>query len=186
MSRKIGTLGSEIVKTDLRLAWCLYIGLPEEVHAWTGIGTLSFLGQQWSGIGALGSISGLSESTDGSPAKMQFSLSGIDPNLYDYLVEQPYRGAEVKLYAIAVDAAFLSVVAARTDPLFSGTLTEVTLIDGSQISIQIGVEDDDYDQMRQRVRRDTSEEQQRRHPGDLFFEYKAQMANIREVWGKVG
>lgn len=186
MTRDLGDLATEITQPVLRPFWALHLALPDVVRCWTGVGTLTFLGQQWDGIGSFGGISGLSEGSDGTANKISFSLSGVDQTFYQYLVEQPYRGARIELYCGALDEAYQQVVAVKTDPIYAGSLTEVTLTDGEAIQIDISCERASRDQMRQRVRRYTNEEQQRLHPGDMFFEYQAQMQSVQVIWGKKG
>lgn len=185
MTRDIGALKDEIAKPVLAPFCALYVDLPDPVRAWSGIGDLIFGGHTWSGVGSFGSFASLAEASDGTSSRMSFALSGIEPDFYQYLIEQPYRNALVEFWIGALDETFTKVA---VDPklFYRGRLTAVDLQDGDQIAIQITVERSSRDQMRQRVRRYTDSEQQRRHSGDKFFEYISQMQAVKILWGREG
>lgn len=179
------SLVAEIVKPVLYPFFALHVDLPDPVYAWSGIGTITFEGHEWLGVGAFGSFGALEEVGDGTAGQMSFTLSGIEPSFYEYLIEQPYRNALSELWVGALNESMTQVIAGP-EMLFRGRLVASDLTDGDQLAIQITVERSSRDQTRQRVRRYTDAEQQRRYPGDKFFEYQAQMQSVQVLWGREG
>lgn len=186
MTRDIGSdFELEIAKTVLNPFYALHIDLGDPVYAWSGIGTITFGGHEWDGVGSYGGYGSLTEASDGTASQMTFLLSGIDQTFYTYLVEQPYRNALCQLWVGALDEGFTAIVAGPL-VLYQGRLTAVDLVDGAEVSIQITVERSSRDQTRQRVRRYSDYEQQRRYPADKFFEYCQQMQTVTVLWGREG
>lgn len=186
MTRDIASsLSTEIQKTVLNPFFALHIDLPDPVYAWSGVGTIEFEGNAWLGVGSFGGFGTLDEMSDGTVSQMSFSLSGIDATLYEYLIEQPYRNALCELWVGALNENF-TAVSAGPSLIYRGRLVAVDLTDGDELSIQITVERSSRDQTRQRVRRYTDSEQQRRYAADKFFEYQAQMQSVQVLWGREG
>lgn len=183
MSRDLGGIGSEVVKPVLNPFFAVRMALPEEACAWTGVGTLTFGGRDYLGTGSLGTIGTIGEGSDGSAIGMTVSLSGIAPDLADDILTQPYRGAVFEVFVGALEADFVTLVA-PPKLLWRGHVDTVSLTDGEQMALTITAESRMRDQGRPRIRRYTDQEQQRRYPGDKFFQYLASLAEINLVWGK--
>lgn len=178
-------LSAEVGKRVLYPFFALHVDLPDPVYAWSGVGTLTFNGHDWLGVGGFGGFGAIEETGDGTASQMAFSLSGIEPSFYTYLIEQPYRNALVELWIGALND-MMTQVSAGPNPLYRGRLVAADLTDGDQLAIQVTAERSSRDQTRQRVRRYTDAEQQRRYPGDKFFEYQAQMQSVQVLWGREG
>lgn len=179
------SLSAEIQKPRLNLFAAFHLELPDPVYAWTGHGLLKFDNRDWLGVGNFGGFGSLEETTDGTAPETVVSLSGIDPAFNAYLVEQPYRNALCELWIGAVDDSWTRVVAGPR--LYRrGRLRAVDVEDGSTLRISATFVNSSRDQTRNRPRRYTNEEQQRRHPGDKFFEYMAQMQSAQVLWGREG
>ncbi|HEY4546097.1 MAG TPA: hypothetical protein VIG90_06690 [Pedomonas sp.] len=176
-------LAKEIEKPVLRPFFAVYIGLDDPVAAWTGIGTLSFGGRDYLGTGALGSIGTVGEGTDGAAVGISVGLSGIDPSFSEDILGQAYRGKPFELYVGALAENWQSVVA-PPKRIWKGRVDTVDVTDGDQLAVSITAESRMRDQGRPRIRRLTNAEQQRRYPGDRFFEYLAQMVEVSILWGK--
>jgi hypothetical protein len=183
MSRQLpAALRDEIEAPELRPFFAVSIDLPDPVYAWSGVGEITFDGKTFDGVGSLGGISAISEQADGTASGISLTLSGIDPEFTQYLINQPYRGAHTAVYVGALDAGFAEVVAWKR--LSTWRLNAVSIVDDeSGMTITVECEGAFIDQTRARVRRFTNEEQQRRYPGDKFFEYMAAMQEVRVIWG---
>lgn len=48
---------------------------------WTGIGTLAYGGYNWAGIGTLGAVTPVRQTSDIAIQDIQFTLSGVDPDI---------------------------------------------------------------------------------------------------------
>lgn len=180
-----GGLGTEIAKPVLRPFFAVYIALPDPVAAWTGVGTLSFGGRDYDGTGAFGSVSTIGEGADGSAVGVSVTLSGIDPAFGDDILGQPYRGKTFELYVGALAEDYQSIAAAPK-LIWKGRVDSVDLTDGEQLAVTLTAESRMRDQGRPRIRRYTNAEQQRRYPGDRYFEYAQQMVEVSVMWGKQG
>lgn len=186
MARDISAaLVAETAKPALYPFCAFHLDLPDPVYVWSGVGTITFNGQVWDGVGSFGGFGALEEMSDGTASQMSFNLSGIDPTFYEYLIEQPYRGVLAELWLGALNETMTSVIAGP-DIFYRGRLVAADLTDGDQLTIAVTVERSSRDQTRQRVRRYTDAEQQRRYPGDKFFEYQAQMQSVQVLWGREG
>src|SRR5690606_9335105 len=102
------------------------IALPDEANAWSGIGEIELDGKTFIGVGSLAGISVVSEKADGSAGGITLTLSGIDPDFTQYLIEQPYRGARVDLYIGTLDEGFAQVNAWKKIPVWRINAVSVT------------------------------------------------------------
>lgn len=151
------------------------------VYAWGGYGSISWNGHTYIGTGKNGTISEVSESSDGRANGLTLTITGIPS---DVLVEamandSQGRSGKVWLAGMADDGTF------GADPycIFDGVIdvcpTEDSGVTGS-ISVQLEKELIDR---RINSWRNTHEDQQIEYPGDMFFEYVAGLATQEGVWG---
>lgn len=84
------------------LALLAAIDHPDGVfYAWTGIGTLSWDGHEWTGVGVLGSITPVRQVTDLQIQELQFHLSGVPPQQTKWL-SSSVRGREAQAWLAAL------------------------------------------------------------------------------------
>lgn len=153
------------------------------VYFWSGVGDLDWNGETWKGAGELGGIGVVQETTEIQATSLDFSLSGIDEANIAIVLGESYKGREALMYLGFRDPAGAVV----PDPVlvYSGRM------DGSQIqqgtdawTVTIRTESRLVDLERPPVRRYTDQDQQAEYPGDLGFEFVAEMQNKRIVWGR--
>jgi hypothetical protein len=161
------------------------------VYFWSGIGTKTWNGNDWLGVGTLGAISSISESTEvradgivlalvGVPAEV-FSADGI----FGKVVDEIRLGKTAKIYLGFLNEA--GDVIADPYRCFSGRLDVPTLSPGPDtVSIRITCENLLIDLRRSRERRYTHEDQQIDYPGDKGFEFVPQLQEWNGVWGRPG
>lgn len=154
-----------------------------DVRVWSGLGTISFGGEAYSGVGALGGVSAIQES-DGLQANgVAFTLSGIDAALISTALGEMENGRPAKLWLGALDESGALVA----DPLllFEG-LTDVPVIeeDGERATIGITAENRLIDLERPRTRRYTAEDQALDDPTDKGFEFVPSLQDVQIVFGK--
>jgi hypothetical protein len=153
------------------------------IYVWSGMGTLSWNGQTWIGLGTLGTISGVEESSEIKANNVTFTLSGIDPSLLGEALNQARQGYPVTLWFGFLDDQ-LNVVA---DPVqaYSGRMDVPVIEEGSDTStISLTVENRLIDLNRTKERRYTDQDQQIDFPGDTGFRYVAALQNWNGVWGR--
>lgn len=155
------------------------------VYLWSGLGTLSWNGQTWTGVGKLGSVSAVQETADNSATNLVISLSGIPSDLVADVITEARTGFPVTLWLGAMDDNF-SLIA---DPYqaFSGRMDVPTMDESGETStISITVENILVDLNRKRMVWYTDQAQQAEFPGDKGFEYVPQLQDLSINWGVPG
>lgn len=150
-------------------------------RVWSGIGPLSYDSQTWTGVGWLGKVSALSESTSFVANGAAFELSGIPSALIALTLTEPYRGRRATLWLAFLDAA--NAVIADPVILFRGLIDLVEVDEGAETaSIVINVESRAAELKRTRERRYTHQDQQIDFPGDRGLEFVAGLQDKQIVW----
>ena len=154
------------------------------IYLWSGIGTIDWNGQTWTGAGTFASVSQISETSDVRAEGIICTLSGITEEIRQIALAEARQGKPGIVYIGFLDDAGDVVV----DPAnaFDGRLDVPTMRDGGQdISISFAYESRLRDLDRPREFRYTNESQQVIHPGDIGFEYVASIQDWNGVWGRV-
>lgn len=155
------------------------------LRVWSGIGTISWNGQSWTGVGNLGGISPISEGTEPHADGVELSLSGIPSELITKALGECRPNAPVKIWFGFLDES--DAVIADPYQSFGGRMDVPSIDEGGETStIRLRVENRLVDFNRARERRFTHEDQQIDFPGDLGFEYVAGLQEWNGVWGKPG
>lgn len=176
-------LAAEIAKPQLQPFIGLHIDLPDPVRAVTGNVTLQFAGAEWAAIGGIGTIDVITESTDGSANGVSATLLQVPSEFRDDVADQATRGCLYELYVGAVDVTFRTVIGIKR--IWRGTLQGYDITDaGDTLSVKASGESRAIDQRRPAVKRFTDWWQQRKYPGDRFFEYVPAMAEISILWAR--
>lgn len=181
MSRDLASaISTAINANEVSVFWLcdLMFDDPNSLHFWSGVGTLTIDGQDYTGAGNLLTISEMRESSDIAAYGATLTLSGIPSNEIELALSEPYQGRRAAI-KFGVDSA--------------GTKSAVTVFTGEmdQMSIQVGpetatialdVESRLIDLNRPRVRRYTDADQQARHSGDLAFEFVTRLQGEALEW----
>jgi hypothetical protein len=183
-------LGDAIAEPVVRPFLAVRIELPDPVYAWTGQGTLTFgdssgISRDWTGAGGVGAIDAIGESTDGSATGIKVSLFEIPSEFRDDIADQAVRGCLFEVYVGVLELGdnWHSVLATKL--IWRGRLDDYKITDGgTSLSVEITGESRAIDQRRPSIKRFTDEYQQRKYPGDLFFQYVSQMAEIPIIWAQ--
>lgn len=180
----IAALEAEIQKAALQPIFFVQLEVATStVRVWSGVGTLTWNGQTWTGIGQLGMISPVTETTETRAEGIILTLSGVDPTLLGYALTEIRHGKDAKVWLGAMDDAG----AVLADPYlsFAGKVDTASIDEGGEAAqIQITVESRLIEMHRPRDRRWTYEDQQMDYPGDLGFEYVAGLQELNLVWGR--
>lgn len=150
---------------------------------WTGVGPKVWNSQTWTGVGNLGEISQIQETTDVAAVGITLALNGIPSGLVNQALGECRQGNAVKVWFGFLDAA--DAVIADPYQSFAGRMDVPTIADGADTAtISITVENRLIDLQRSRERRYTHEDQQLDFPGDLGFQYVASLQQWNGVWGQ--
>ena len=189
MSRDLPTgLSDAIEEPVVRPFIALRLETPDPVYAWTGRGTLIFddadgNSHEWLGIGTLGALDTVGESTDGSATGIRASLFEVPAEFREDIADQATRGAIFEVYVGALNESYQEVEA--TALIWKGRLDQYKVTDaGTSLSVEVTGESRGIDQRRPAIKRFTDEYQNRKHPGDLFFQYVPQMPEVSILWAQ--
>jgi hypothetical protein len=154
-------------------------------YIWSGIGNLQWNGQTWIGLGQLGTISAIEESSEIKATNVTFTLSGIPVDLIAKAFGEVRQGYPVQLWFGALGDN--NNVLADPLQMYAGRMDVPTIEDGAQTgTISVSTENRLIDLNRARERRFTDQDQQIDHPGDLGFQYVQFIQNWNGTWGKAG
>jgi hypothetical protein len=189
MSRDIPTALQDAIDDQVvRPFLALRLELPDPVYVWTGSGTLTFndadgTSRTWLGAGGMGALDTVGESTDGSATGIRATLYEIPSEFRDDIADQAVRGVLMEVYVGALNETYQQVQA--TALLWKGRLDQYKITDGGNtLQVEVTGESRAIDQRRPAIKRFTDEYQQRKHPGDVFFQYVARMTEVSILWAK--
>ena len=175
---------TEITAQNMRpILLCQLLFTSGTVYLWSGIGTLSWNGQSWQGIGSFGQVSPIPETSDLTAAGVKLSLSGIPSSLVTSALGEVRQGAPVTIYQGFLTTA--GAVVANPNNAWSGRMDTCEILeDGSSATISITAESRLLDLNRSRERRYEKQDQSIDFPGDLGFDYVPSLQELSVVWGK--
>lgn len=185
MSRLSDTpaLADEIAKPVLRPFMALHIDLDDPVHAFTGKGEINLNGSSYVGIEGVAALDAAQESTDGSASGVSATLFKVPSEMRDDVARQAQRGRLYELFVGALDETFRNVIGWKR--IWRGSLQGYEITDaGDSLTVKASGETRAIDQRKPAIKRFTNEFQQRKHPGDRFFEYLPRMAEVQILWAK--
>jgi hypothetical protein len=148
---------------------------------------LEIEGQNYLGLGILGSISDLREAADGQSVAYSLQLTGVPEYLTvggvkkratDYFGEQNVQGRSARVF-LGFTNAKNQVVGVK--------VINVGFMDAQDISlgvVRVSCETIAIDWYRPRVRYLTDNDQQKQYPGDTFFEFIAALPGMQLKWGR--
>lgn len=176
-------LDAEIEKPELRPFIGLHIDLPDPVFAVTGNATIRFADETWTAIGGIGQIDTIGEATDGSAVGVKATLYQVPSEFRSDVADQAKRGVLYELFVGALDGAYREVIGFKN--VWKGRLDTYEIVDaGDTITVSAGGESRMRDQRRPAIKRFTNWWQQRRHPGDVAFQYVSRMVEVPIMWAK--
>lgn len=202
------TLGEDHVKVFIAVD--LDLDSPDDLHFWSGYGSLEYEGVTYVGAGWMMQISDIQEVSDISAKGATLSLTGIPSELISVAAEADYQGriAKIKFGVVGqgvpagtvleidglgdtleLDAAGDELGIASEFPttmytLFAGYIDQMVIESGAETcTIGVTVESKLIDLERPRIRRYTDENQQLRYPGDLAFEFVPRLQKEVLTWG---
>lgn len=147
----------------------------------TGIGTITWGGNDWLGVGDFGAVDSVKESNTVNPNPLLIGLSGISPDITDLVMNINYYRRPCLLYWGALDDGSL-----LEDPslIFSGFLEKPDMVIAAEEGDVVGfaAESELILFKRSRDVRYTNTRLQSEFSGDLGLEYKESVARGRVVW----
>jgi len=154
-----------------------------EVLVWSGMGDLIWAGKTWLGVGTLGGVSGIAETTETAAKGITLSLSGIPSDMIATALAETRQGLPAEVFFGCLDANGALIA----DPilLFKGLTDVPSIEEGAETStISITAESHLIDLERARTRRYTPEDQHLDYPGDRGFEFVVGLQNREFKFGR--
>jgi hypothetical protein len=150
-------------------------------RVWSGVGSLVSGGNTYVGVGMLGKVSTISETTDVQANGISLSLSGVPSSIAAEALGQCRQGMPVTLSLGLMDTNW-SVIDTPV-PLFRGRMDTAAINEGADTcEIVVTAESRMIDLRRARVRRYTDDDQQRTSPGDRGFEFVPMVQDWNGNW----
>jgi hypothetical protein len=152
------------------------------VNLWSGYGTITYNGTGYLGIGTLGTISPIEETTDLAARGITMQLSGVPTAQIAIALTENYQGRECSILfaAMASDGTLVSTPVT----VFSGRMDVMTINDdGEQAIIGMSAENKLVDFRRPREVRYTDEEQKALFPTDKGLEFVNAIQEKQIYWG---
>lgn len=173
---------SEVTTAQLSPILMAELNFTPPVYLWTGYGTLTYNGIGFLGLGTLGTISPVQETTDLSARGISMQLSGVPTALVYEALTDDYQGRACSVMFGALSPTAGLVASPIT--IFSGRMDVMQLSDDGQTSqITMTAENKLIDFKRTREIRYTDEEQQRLYAGDLGLEFVNAIQEKTIYWG---
>jgi len=152
---------------------------PIYVH--TGVGTITYDGNDYLGVGGLGKVTPIKESSDLEVTRVILELSGIDASNISVALNQQYQGRVATIYQAFLDSDYTLIA----DPVvvFKGTMDNQIINLGNTAKVEVAVISLLEDWQKARIRRYNNEDQQNLYPGDKGLEFVEQVVEKEIFWG---
>ncbi len=162
-------MASEVVKQVMSpLVFCKLSFDSGDLNLWSGLGTLTWGGEDYTGAGWLAQVSAIIETGAIEANGATLTLSGVPTALIALALEQNYQGRSAKLWLAALDNSYALIA----DPylILAGYMDVMTLEEGGDTAaISITIENNLLSLQRANERRYTNEDQKKNYPTDTFF-----------------
>lgn len=154
--------------------------LAVRVH--TQIGTVTWGGHDWIGVGSFGGVSTVEENSDLSRRTITYSLSGIPGDMVSIVLGENYQGRTANLYLGFIDRD-TGVLVATPELMDQGRMDIAEIQEGDSFTVTLNAESRFAAWNRPVVRRYNNADQQARFPGDRGLEFIEQAADKQIIWG---
>lgn len=143
---------------------------------------LTQAGEEWIGLGNLGSIEAVQEGASLQMYGCGLTLTGIPPEYISLALDEDYQGRACTIWLAPLSTDYQILA----DPaiVFRGRMDTMDIELGETATITVTAESRLADWERPRVRRYNDEDQQSVHPGDRGMEFVQQMVSRELIWGR--
>ena len=144
--------------------------------------TITIDGIDYLGVGALGEISNVEETTEMKSQRVSLKLTGMDPAFVQIALGEHYQGVRTSIWLGLLDADHHLL---DTPVLaFSGQLDTLDIKAGAEATIIATIESRFADWERPRIRRFTDADQKDLYPSDRGLEFVSKVTDMELVWGR--
>lgn len=153
---------------------CFFIQMQfisETVYIWSGLGSVTWNGQMWSGVGSMLGIEAIEEGASVLARSVSISLAGMDPTLAPEFESDFRLGGTIKIYLGALTAIGGSIIADPMDA-WTGRMGQPTFKIGADTATISIICENPLVYMNVPIdRRRTNDDQTQLVPGDLVFSF---------------
>lgn len=146
-----------------------------------GVGTHSFDGDDYLGVGTFGGIDALEDTVELISKPVSLTLSSITPEIIDAIRVDDIFGRDADIYLGALDDD--GRLKGTPDNWFSGHMETLELILGKEDGVHITLQSRASRLRLRNNKRYTLEDHQADHPGDLLFEFLPALMEAEVTWG---
>lgn len=177
-------LQTSLVQPVVRFVYLVKIQFDEGDVAWnTSYNTITYDSVEYDPVGALGSISGIKESSGIKIGTLTLGVSGVDPTIVALFLGANYFNRKVFIYYFTTDET-LAFKPNTVRLLFKGSIDNINGIMGNEASFSISVKSRLADWERTRNLKYSDSDQQRLYAGDRGLEYIPQLSQKKIIWPK--
>ena len=153
------------------------------VRVHSGLGTITWGGYDWLGVGTFGNVSAVEDSAEMQRQTMSYTLNGIPSEMMSIVLGEEYQGRSATLYLGFFDTT--THILTDTPVLVAlGKMDVATIDQGETLSVTVTAESRVSAWNRPIVRRYTHAEQIARFPGDKGLEFIDQASRKEIYWGR--
>jgi len=173
---------TEAAKTSIFMVTMVDLDLESgHVYAHDAIGTITFNGNSYLGVGQYGGINVVEEAIDITAKPLVLTLSGVDPSLISSAMAGNNQGRAVTVYMALFDGQTQQFID-TPESVWVGRF-DWPKIDVDQNTGTITVHCESRLRQSPRISLQTDQDQQIAYPGDTFYNRITDIANYRSNWG---
>jgi hypothetical protein len=174
---------TEVTTAQLAPVLLASLSFSTPVYLWSGYGNLVYNSTTYLGLGTLGTISPLEETTDLAARGLTLRLSGVPTANVSLALTENYQGRECSIMFGALSPTAGTLIASPVT-VFAGRMDVMQISDdGNTAEITMTAESKLMDFKRPREIRYTDEEQQQLFPGDVGLEFVNDIQEKAIYWG---
>ena len=151
--------------------------VTERLHS--GLGTITWGSNDWTGVGELFSMDSVKEDQGLSPQRVALGLSAASSDMLDIVFNTNYYRRPCKVYLGALSSGAL---VADPSQIFSGFIETIEMTMGGNDSITLTAESELILFKRSRNVRFTNAQMQDEYSGDLGLQFLDSVATQKVVW----
>jgi hypothetical protein len=153
------------------------------VRVHDGIGSISWGGNTYDGVGTLGGVEQVDESVDVIARPLSLTLSGVETSLVSTAMTETYQNRTVTIYLGFLDETTNAVID-TPEVSWEGRMNQMS-ISSSEGGAVIKLSCEHRLRREKRIARYTNEDQQLLHSGDRFFDLVTNIKGFVSKWGEL-
>jgi len=153
------------------------------VRVHDGIGSISWGGNTYDGVGTLGGVEQVDESVEVIARPLSLTLSGVETSLVSTAMTETYQNRTVTIYLGFLDETTNTVID-TPEVSWEGRMNQMS-ISSSDGGAAIRLTCEHRLRREMRIARYTNEDQQLLHSGDRFFDLVTSIKGFVSKWGEL-